>query len=281
MTPSPTAADDLVLARLRLSAYDLPTRDKIPVIRDVMPTSRPGLALDIGIGTGYTTYSVFGGRATVCVDLDADNLRNFRARLAGVPGAPRPLCVIALATALPFKAGAFALVLCSEVFEHLDDDDAAARELARVLAADGRAVLTVPYTGIGFTSFLELLGIKTVHDFPGPERHVRPGYDERSLGAVLGRHGLEIERHAYCFRLFTRLVTDGVSVAHLLYQRIVHRRRAWTWSDVTASESSPVFRIYTAVFPALWAFSRLDRLLASRRGFGLVAGIRKRAERPA
>jgi len=263
------------LARLRLSAYDLPTRDKVPVIRQLLNVDGPGLALDIGIGTGYTTYSVFDARPTTCVDVDIANLRLYRERVCSVPGARRPLCVAAEAVALPFKAGAFRFVLCSEVMEHLADDDTATRELARVMAADGTAVITVPYTGLGVTSFLGLLRIKTVHDFAGPEYHVRPGYDEASLARLMERHGLRIHRQAYYFRFFTRLATEFVSLAHLCYQRVVHRRRAWTWSDVTASERSPVLRLYARIFPALWAFSRLDHLLTSRRGFGLVAAVRK------
>jgi len=270
--PAPASG---VLDRLRLSAFDLPTRDKIPVIRTLMAAEGPGLALDVGIGTGFTTYSVFGDRRTVCVDLDDANLRLYRERVATVPGARPPLCVRALATALPFKPGVFRWVLLSEVLEHLEDEDAAGRELARILAEDGRAVITVPYTGLGFTSFLELLRVRTVHDYPGPEHHVRPGYDEESLRAVLARHGLEVERVGYYFRLFTRLATDAVSLAHLAYQRVVHRRRAWTWADVAAAEDSAAFRLYRGVFPLLWAFSRADRLLATRRGFGLVAAVRK------
>jgi len=263
------------LDRLRLSAYDLPTRDKVPVIQHLLNVAGPGLALDIGIGTGYTTYSVFDDRPTACVDVDTANLRHYRDRVCSVPGARRPLCVAAEAMALPFKAEAFRFVLCSEVMEHLADDAAATGELARVMAADGTAVITVPYTGLGFTSFLGLLRIKTVHDFAGPEYHVRSGYDEASLARLMERHGLRIHRLAYYFRFFTRLATEFVSLAHLCYQRVVHGRRAWTWSDVTASERSPVLRLYARIFPALWAFSRLDRLLTSRRGFGLVAAVRK------
>ena len=267
-----------VLHQLRLSAFDLPTRDKIPVIQRLMAAAGPGLALDVGIGTGFTTYSVFGDRTTVCVDLDAANLRLYRDRVGSVPGAGRPLCVRALATELPFKPGVFRWVLLSEVLEHLEDEDAGARELARVLAGGGRAVITVPYTGLGFTSFLELLRVKTVHDYPGPEYHVRPGYDEASLRAVLGRHGLVVDAVGFYFRLFTRLATDAVSLAHLAYQRVVHRRRAWTWADVAASESSPAFRVYRGVFPLLRAVSRTDCLLGGRRGFGLVAAVRKASD---
>lgn len=263
------------MARLRLSAYDLPTRDKIPAIQRLMSAEGPGLALDIGIGTGYTTYSVFGQRPTVCIDVDTANLRNYRERLASVPGTRPPLCLVAHAAALPFKTGAFRFVLCSEVMEHLEDHDAVSRELGRVMGPDGVAVITVPYTGLGFTSFLDLLGIRTVHDFPGPERHVRPGYDERSLARLLEPHGLRVRRYTYYFRLFTRLATDVVSLGHIGYQRLVHRRRAWTWSDVTASEGSPVLRLYMGIFPLLLAFSRLDRMLSTRRGFGLIAAVGK------
>lgn len=270
-----SSATESVLDRLRLSAYDLPTRDKIPAIQRLMHVEGPGVALDIGVGTGYTTYSVFGERPTVCVDIDAANLRSYRDRVASVPGARKPLCVAALATALPFRAGVFRFVLCSEVMEHLEDDDAAATEIARAMAPGATAVITVPYTGLGFTSFLELLGVKTVHDFPGPEYHVRPGYDEASLARLIQRHGLALERHAYYFRFFTRLTTDIVSLGHLAYQRLVHGRRSWTWSHVTALEKSPVIRLYTCIFPVLWALSRLDRLLSSRRGFGLVTAVRK------
>lgn len=268
-----------VLKCLRLSTYDLPTRDKIPVIQQLMKPDGPGLALDIGIGTGFTTYSIFGERPTVSVDIDTSNLKSFRDRVRSVAGAHPPLCVAALATALPFKEGVFSFALCSEVMEHLEDDDQAARELERTMAPGATAVITVPYTGIGFTSFLELLGVKTVHDFPGPEFHVRPGYDETSLANLLHRHGLSLERHAYYFRFFTRLATDVVSLAHICYQRLVHGRRTWTWSHVTAMEKSPVMQIYMRVFPVLWAVSRLDRMLRSRRGFGLVAAVRK-VERP-
>jgi ubiquinone/menaquinone biosynthesis C-methylase UbiE len=270
-----------VMAGLRLSAYDLPTRDKIPAIERMMMADGPGLALDIGIGTGYTTYCVFGDRPTVCMDVDTANLRNYRLRLTSAPTARPPLCVVANATALPFRAGIFRFILCSEVMEHVEDDDAASRELGRVLTTDGTVVITVPYIGLGFTSFLELLGVRTVHDFPGPEYHVRPGYDEISLARLMERHGLRVQRHTYYFRLFTRLATDFVSLGHLCYERWVHRRRAWTWSDVTASERSPILRFYMLIFPLLWAFSRLDRTLSSRRGFGLVVAIGKSAERPA
>lgn len=275
MTARHVGVREAVLARLGFSAYDLPTRDKLPLLRQLMGPEDGGLALDVGIGTGYTTYSVFGERPTVCVDVDPANLRYYRRQVLAVPGTRRPLCVVAGADALPFRADVFRLALCSEVLEHLEDDAGAVAELARVLRPGGRLVVTVPYVGLGFTSFLELCRIKTVHDFPGPERHVRPGYDERTLGALLEPRGLAPEQYRFYLQLFTRLATDAVSLAHLAYQRLVHGRRAWTWSAAVEAADTPVFRLYTWIFGALHAFCRLDRLLGGARGFGLVAVARK------
>lgn len=275
MTAMSPSAEQVVLDQLKLSAFDLPTRDKVPVIQRAFSHIGVGWCLDIGIGTGYTTWRVFGQRPTVCIDVDPANLRLFRERVRSAPEVRSPLCVVAAATALPFKPDTFHCVLASEVFEHIEQHDIAAAELARVLTRGGTAVITVPYTGIGFTSFLELLGVKTVHDFPGPEFHVRRGYDEASLDKLLDPHGLRITGHQYYFRLVTRIITDMVSLAHLTYQRLRHRRRSWTWADVASAEHSLSFRLYRAAFPLLWGISRADRLLRRWRGFGLVATVQK------
>ncbi len=270
--------DQLHKQSFGVSAYDLPTLDKIPVIQELMAAGGEGLALDIGIGTGFTTYNVFGDRPTVCLDYHAPNLHYYRNKLSTLTGdSGRALGVTAAATSLPFAPEAFRFILCSEVLEHLDDDDSAVSEIARVLSPDGRLVVTVPYTGMGYTGFLELCGIKTVHDFPGPEQHVRPGYDEQSLKELLARHGLEMERHAFYLRFFTRLAVDAVSLSHIIYQRVVHKRRAWTWADAAGAEDSAAFRFYTRLFPLFRAFSHLDNILPARRGFGIVAVVKKRA----
>jgi SAM-dependent methyltransferase len=53
--------------------------------------------------------------------------------------------VVADAMHLPFKPGVFSHVVCSEVLEHLRDDRTAIREMARVLKAAGRVIMTFPH----------------------------------------------------------------------------------------------------------------------------------------
>lgn len=256
-----------------MTALDLATVDKIPVIQRLMGPVAGGLALDIGCGTGYTTRHVFGEARTVYLDGHQPNLRYCEESAAR--DAADVFSVLSDAICLPFAPGIFDHVLCSEVLEHLENDDAAVAEIARVLAPDGRVVITVPYSGLGFASFLELCGIKTVHDYPGPEFHVRSGYDEQSMEALLARHGLEIEQAAFYFRFFTRLMADGVSLAHIIYQRLVHKRSAWTWAEAMEAQGGWAAGLYRKSFPLLRAAMTLDGLLARRRGFGLVVRARK------
>lgn len=48
-------------------------------------------------------------------------------------------------TKTPFQSGAFDIVICSHVLEHIPDDLAAMREIRRILVPQGRALLLVPF----------------------------------------------------------------------------------------------------------------------------------------
>lgn len=53
--------------------------------------------------------------------------------------------VVADGTRLPFRDGAFSHAVCSEVLEHVENDQEAVRELSRVLKPSGKALITVPH----------------------------------------------------------------------------------------------------------------------------------------
>jgi len=64
----------------------------------------------------------------------------------------RGIFVVADATALPFKPAVFSHVICSEVLEHVEDDQRALNEMGRVLNASGGLVLTFPHRRFYFTN---------------------------------------------------------------------------------------------------------------------------------
>jgi ubiquinone/menaquinone biosynthesis C-methylase UbiE len=231
--------------------------------------------MDIGSGTGYTTLSVLGGCEITCIDSHQPNLDCVE-KLARANNTPMPILLKGTATSLPVPNDSYDVVMCSEVLEHLENDNAAVAELARALKLQAIALISVPYTGYGFTSFLEKAGIKTVHDYPGPEQHVRPGYNEQELSGLLNKHGLEVEAIAFYLRWLTRSAVDIVSLAHIAYQLLRHGRRFWTWSHAASVESGLTFKIYKCMYPFLRLTIRLDDLLfKGQRGFGIIVRARK------
>jgi len=105
-------------------------------ISKAMAGEPPGLALEVGSGISP-------------VLVDRDNIvysdLSFLACQSLKRMCPRGLCVVADATRLPFKDGAFSNTISSEVLEHVPDDRGALAELARVMKPQGRMVVTFPH----------------------------------------------------------------------------------------------------------------------------------------
>ena len=100
--------------------------------------------LEAGGGVGmYATQ--FRRRYTATVELFDIELERVRSAQAEVPHS-----IIAAAEQLPYPADYFDTILSHEVLEHVDDDRAATREMARVLKPGGRMVIFVPNRGYPF-----------------------------------------------------------------------------------------------------------------------------------
>ena len=112
----------------------------------------PGdLVLDMGAGAGRHAFEVYRrGADIVALDYSLADLKevaNLFSAMAGageVPADTAAAVVNGDGTGLPFADGTFDAIICSEVMEHIPDDSAAARELARVLKPGGLLAVTVP-----------------------------------------------------------------------------------------------------------------------------------------
>lgn len=91
------------------------------------------------------------------LELDADRVRwqQRKSRATARPGDGRVYPVVADATALPIKDGVGRRVSAISSLEHIPDDEAVGREIGRVLARDGVAVITIPYTRAERTDFFK------------------------------------------------------------------------------------------------------------------------------
>jgi malonyl-CoA O-methyltransferase len=95
--------------------------------------------LDAGCGAGRAFPALLAAGARVTgVDFSRGKLRVARSRFPTVP-----LAQADLQGRLPFRDGVFDAVLCALVGEHLDQMDAVASELRRVLRSGGRALFSV------------------------------------------------------------------------------------------------------------------------------------------
>lgn len=115
------------LERLRLDA----------IVRLAAP--RPGdRVLEVGCGAGHVLER-FTGLARTGIDLSVGMLRRIRRRLGRDVELTR-----GTADRLPFASGAFDIVVCTEVLEHVPDPAAVVGELCRVAGPDGRVVVSIP-----------------------------------------------------------------------------------------------------------------------------------------
>ena len=179
------------------------------LVRRLVGPLAPGRALDVGCGGGGNTAV----------------LRDLGWRVAGLEHSPvaaplaasRGLPVVrGDATRLPFRDGSMDLVMSTDVWEHVDDDGAVAREAVRVLRPGGRALIAVPCSMKLWSGHDVALG------------HVRR-YERADLLALMEGAGLD--------------VVDVMSWNVLLrpVARVRRRRRV-----TTASEMEPVHPVVNA-----------------------------------
>ncbi|MBZ5733697.1 class I SAM-dependent methyltransferase [Nocardioides sp. TRM66260-LWL] len=142
------------------------------LVRRLVGPLTPGRALDVGCGGG--------GNTGVLRDLGWDVVGLEHSPVAARLARGRGLSIVrGDARRLPFADGSMDLVMSTDMWEHVDDDAAVARETVRVLRPGGRALVAVP-AGMDLWSGHDVaLG------------HLRR-YDRAGLTRVMEDAGLEV-----------------------------------------------------------------------------------------
>jgi SAM-dependent methyltransferase len=155
------------------------------------------------------------------------------------------------ACAMPFADASMDLVLATDIIEHLDDDGAGLREITRILAPGGRALITVP-------AFQALWGLQD------NVAHHRRRYRMGLLKERVSQAGL-VPRHAYYFN-------------YLLFAPIWAARQVLKiWQPKVHSENEINAPWLNAILSAMFAFD-VRTAPALRPPFGV--SILMVAERP-
>jgi SAM-dependent methyltransferase len=138
----PTLAARERVRKLMPAEGDICFRRRCETIVEFLDAHADDLVLDCGCGYGFTlrVLSKLTEARLVGLDLSAERVREVQKQLPS----DRTTVVQGSGMSLPFATGSFDKAVCSEVLEHLPDDQAALSELFRILRPGGTLVVTVP-----------------------------------------------------------------------------------------------------------------------------------------
>jgi SAM-dependent methyltransferase len=252
---------------LRLFNKSIIKRDKLKAIVGFLPPTAGMTCLDLGGDNGIISWFLRQhGGTWHSADLDERTVEAIRAlvesnvhRTDGV--------------SLPFPARALDLVVIIDLLEHLSDDHGFIRELHRVIKERGILIINVPHVKKR-TPLRRLRNALGLTD--EKHGHRRPGYTARSIRELL-EGKFEIVRERTYSGFFTELLDVAINTAFPGTGSTAGvKGRVVTEKDLKRNRIK--FRIYSALYPFMWLFSRLDTLFPFIRGHRLIIQAIKPAE---
>jgi SAM-dependent methyltransferase len=273
-TARSTAAEPWQIGLFRRS---LKKKETMKALLDNLPPVEGRRCLELGCGTGLTSYFLRqrGGTWTSC-DFERDHVRSAR-QLVG------ERVVHIDERSLPFLTASFDVVVAINFLEHIQDDDGFFAEMVRVLKPGGEFLFMAPKGEHGRPGF----ALKRVLGFTADQEgfgHARDGYPLEKARALMQRHGLMVRSvNSYC-RLFTESLEDLLNYA---YHRKAMKQKQPSEQDFhgdTAPMSAEAlnkvgtaYKVYSTIYPALRAWTLLDRLIPFSPGYMMVARASKAA----
>jgi SAM-dependent methyltransferase len=263
--------------QLQLYNRSLKKKQTVGALMDRLPAATGRLCLEVGCGTGLTSHFLRQrGGTWISTDFERDHVRSAK-QLVGDR-------VLQTSDAeLPFRSGVFDLVAAINFLEHIEDDDTFFREMVRVLKPGGDFLFMAPKGEAGRPGYAlkRLLGFTADQEGFG---HARDGYPPDAVRSLFQRHGLVLSgMQDYC-RFFTESIEDLLNYA---YHRKSMQGKATEQQDFhgdTAPMSAEAlnkvgmaYKLYSAVYPALRAWTMLDHLIPFSPGYMMVAWGAKKA----
>ena len=259
--------------QLRMFDRSLKKRQKVGLILELLGPVRDERCLLItgGDNNGAMNYHLReAGGHWRWAEMEAGNITGMEALLGERIEVVTP-------DRLPFADEEFDRVIVVDVHEHVGDVGPLNREMERVLAPGGLALVTTPN---GDTT-LPLARLKrTIGMGPGVYGHVVQGYTAQALKEMLRAEGLTPERQGAYSRFFTELAE---LVSNFAYVKLLSGRGRSPGSNVGIAPTSEEqlrkveksYRIYSAIYPLVRTFSLLDHFVPGEGGYAVAVTARK------
>ena len=203
--------------------------------------------LEIGSGTGNLTRRLIPRDQYVASDINPLYLQTLNGLTQDRPYLDVTLTDVTRGDSFPETPGGFDTVVCLNVIEHVDDDAGAMRNIHRVLAESGRALVLVPNDPGVFGTLDEVLGHKR-------------RYTEATLRALATDAGFEVEQ----ILRFNRIGFP----AWWLNGKVLRRRSFGLFQILVLNALTPVFRLVDRALP----FPPLSLIAVCRKGGRPAAG---------
>jgi SAM-dependent methyltransferase len=263
--------------QLQLYSKSLKKKLTVGALMERLPPAQGRLCLEVGCGTGLTSHFLRQrGGTWVSTDFERDHVRSAKQLVQDR--------VLQTSDAeLPFRSESFDLVAAINFLEHIEDDNRFFREMVRVLKPGGDFLFMAPKgeTGRPGYALKRVLGFTADREGFG---HARDGYPPSAARALFERNGLELHgTDDYC-RFFTESIEDLLNYAYHRKSMQSKDTQEQDFHGDTAPMSAEAlnkvgtaYKLYSAVYPALRAWTMLDHLIPFSPGYMLVAWGKKKA----
>ncbi|MCB2190734.1 MAG: class I SAM-dependent methyltransferase [Deltaproteobacteria bacterium] len=227
--------------------------------------------LDIGADNGVVSLLLRqNGGDWASADLAPEAVESIRSLVGGrverIDGGPTP-----------FADDEFDIVVVVDFLEHIPGDQEFLAELARIIKPGGWLIVNVPREPRWSLVWPLRHAIGLTDQWHG---HLRPGYRQDSLSALLEPWFEVTEAKTYC-KTFSELLDTALNFGYVIKQRrqggqtstakgTVVTQADWKGGGSTAMK---------ALYPAMRAWVGLDMLLPFFKGYRLIVQARRRSDK--
>ena len=233
--------------------YSIGTRVRDSILLRMLEPQSGDRILDLGCGLGYFADLLVGYGASV-TGVDIDSLCvNYCSKYMRGAYAELDLTKVPY----PYPDSYFNKALCSEVLEHIKDNDIVLREARRILRPQGTLVVSTPCLEGIFGLFFKNIGHDSV-DSSSHEYHHHKGYTGETLGKLLTKHGFTILEIHYT-------MVAGIEIFMGLTKiliRLLQLKKINSQANALNVNSSLLWRVYKRLFPLVLLEARVEQPLS-------------------
>lgn len=170
----------------------------------------------------------------------------------------------------PFDEATFDTVIIVDFLEHIEGDREFITELYRILKPGGTLLVNVPNPNIGLIRKMRYMLGQTDE----AHGHLRPGYTLQELSYLLGE-SFVIEKHRDYSKVFSELIDTAITAALKFLKKGGETKKGTVTTEQDVKKFEKTFKIYSAIYPIIWIFAKLDSLVPFLSGNMLIIRAKK------